>query len=82
SSVSATPYELVQFNSPTTDITVTSKGKSGAAGVYTQLGDVNFTNKVKNLSIDVKATEAEGDNNRFARGLFAWNYGAVNNHAE
>lgn len=53
--VRATPYELVRFNSPTTDIAVTANGKSSALGVYTQVGDVNFTNNVRNLSIDANA---------------------------
>lgn len=80
--VQTTPYELVQFNSPTTDITVTSTGKSGAVGVYTQLGDVNFTNQVRNLSIAAKASGEGGSSNRTLVGLYAYNYGTINSHAE
>lgn len=80
--IAASPYEQVQFNSPTTGIFVTGEGKPMVFGIYTQIADVNFTDKVKNLTIAAKATGESGYNNRSVTGLYAWNHGTINIQAE
>lgn len=51
-------------------------------GIYTQIADVNFTDKVKNLTIAAKAMGESGYDNRYINGLYAWNHGTINIQAE
>lgn len=76
------PREQLQFNSPLTEITVISDGQSSATGIDNNIADVNVSDKVKNLKIDVKVTGESRDDRREVWGLRTWSDGTINIHAK
>lgn len=81
-SIKSTPYEQVRFNSPLTEISVITEGTSDAFGVFNFISDVNFTDNVKELKIDAKATGESGDDSREVKGIYVHSHGTTNVHAE